>query len=446
MALAIAEIIRKKRDQISLNRDELALIIDSATKNSLDDAQLGAFLMACFINGLNEDESKNFTDLMRVSGKTLDLSSIEGPKVDKHSTGGVGDKTSMLIAPIVASCGASVPMITGRGLGHTGGTSDKLESIPGFKTEVSTEDFTKMLKKCHVAMICQSSDIAPADKKIYSVRDVTATIESIPLITASIMSKKLAEDLDALVLDVKVGSGAFMSSLDAAENLSRKLIETGKQFGVRVSSLITSMNQPLGLMVGNSNEIEECIQILKDEKLHPSSLDLLELSKELSAEMLLNSGISDDIEAARSKVDDSISTGKALEKFIEMVEVQGGDTKSIENTSLLPKAKEITDYKISKSSFIKDFNSREIGYAASELGGGRFKSQDPIDHSVGLEILKKKGQYIEKEEPFIKIHHNGDETKLKKCVERIEKAVTFSDSECSSETLILSRQNGETDG
>jgi pyrimidine-nucleoside phosphorylase len=353
-----------------------------------------------FIRGLNDAEGETLTREMLYSGDVLDFSDIDMPKADKHSTGGVGDKTSLLIAPIVAACGVAVPMISGRGLGHTGGTLDKLESIPGYNVNLPTDEFRKIVKTCGFAMTGQTDQIAPADKKIYALRDATATVPYIPLIVASIMSKKLAEGLDALVLDVKTGSGAFMESLEDAKTLSHALVQTGVKFGIKAEAVVSDMNQPLGQFVGNAHEIYECIKILRGEA-DDRAKATAELSIELSARMLLLSGIADTIESARTLVESKISNGDALERFKRNVGCQGGDQSVCDDPEKLFEQRiQKHEIKASSSGFVGAIDTLAIGNAVSEIGGGRMRAEDKIDSAVGYECAAQLGDRIVAGEPI----------------------------------------------
>ena len=388
------EIIEKKRDGLELSNDEISVFVGGVCDKTWADYQIAALLMAMFIRGLSDAESETLTREMLYSGDVLDFSDIEMPKADKHSTGGVGDKTSLLIAPIVAACGVAVPMISGRGLGHTGGTLDKLESIPGYNVKLPTDEFRKIVKTCGFAMSGQTDQIAPADKKLYALRDATATVPYIPLIVASIMSKKLAEGLDALVLDVKTGSGAFMQSLEDSKKLSHALVETGAKFGVKAQAVVSDMNQPLGQFVGNAHEIYECIKILRgdaDQRANATA----ELSIELSARMLLLTGIADSIESARTLVESKISNGEALERFQRNIGCQGGDQKVCDDPeTLLEKGIRKDEIKASRSGVVGTIDTLAIGNALSEIGGGRVRAEDEIDHAVGYECLAQLGNQI----------------------------------------------------
>jgi pyrimidine-nucleoside phosphorylase len=397
------ELIRKKRDNNILNEEEILFLINSYTKNKIPDYQFSAFLMAVFFNGMNKEETSALTKAMLYSGKVINLDSVPGAKVDKHSTGGVGDKTSLILAPIAAAAGIKVPMISGRGLGHTGGTLDKLESIPGFRTNLSLNDYKAVLRKCGAVLIGQTKDIAPADKLIYSLRDVTATVESIPLLTSSIMSKKLAEGIDSLVLDVKTGSGAFMKDLKGAKKLTQSLVDTAKSFNKKVIAFITDMNQPLGNYIGNWLEVYESIKILRGE----SSGDLLTLSTTLSGAMIYLGGKASSIDEGIEISKSLINNGKALEKFYEIVKCQGGELKYIMNPEKYPKSKSI-DFLISdKSGYLYKVDNFKIGIAALELGAGRKTLTDKIDHKAGLIFKKKIGDSLKKGEVIAELHSNS---------------------------------------
>lgn len=378
------EIIAKKRDGGELSLKEINSFIDGVCDFAWADYQISALLMAMFTRGLNIEEQDNLTRSMLHSGDVLDFSDIDAPKADKHSTGGVGDKTSLIIAPLVAACGVAVPMISGRGLGHTGGTLDKLEAIPGYNVNLSTREFRRIIKKCGFAMAGQTAEIAPADKKIYALRDATATVPYIPLIVASIMSKKLAEGLDVLVLDVKTGSGAFMCEFEDSKKLAEALVKTGTSFGVRTESVISDMSQPLGRFVGNAHEVYECINILKGE-IDEQSQSTWDLSLELSARILVMSGVKSDIEIARVFAQSVLDSGAAFEKFRLNVECQGGDTRICDNPEMLLDDSLIkTKIVAGESGFIAEIDTLAIGNAIVAIGGGRQKADDKIDHAVGF--------------------------------------------------------------
>ena len=394
------ELIRKKRDGGSLTSEEINYLVSSYTKKEIPDYQFSAFLMSGFLNGLDKNETSALTEAMLYSGKVLKLDSIKGMKVDKHSTGGVGDKTSLILAPIVAAAGVNVPMISGRGLGHSGGTLDKLESIPGFRTNLTLKEYKAAIKKCGAVLIGQTAEIAPADKLIYSLRDVTATVESIPFITASIMSKKLAEGIDGLVLDVKTGSGAFMKSQKDSEKLAHSLINTAKAFDKKVIAMITDMNQPLGNYIGNWLEVYESIKVLRGEV----KGDIFDLSIALSGAMIYLSGKASSIKegAEISKV--LISNGKAFDKFMEIVAEQGGNLKFIKNPEKYPEAKIIEKITAEKNGYLESVDNYMMGMFALELGAGRKTKEDKIDPAAGIIFKIKIGDYVKKGDVIAELH------------------------------------------
>lgn len=388
------EIIKKTRDRVPLTTEEIQNFIAGYTKGDIPDYQVSAWLMAVILKGLTSHETYVLTKAMLHSGTTIDLKSLPQTKVDKHSTGGVGDKTSLILGPIVAACGVVVPMMSGRGLGHTGGTLDKLESIPGFNTQLDHTVFKNILQKFGVCFIGQTKDICPADKKMYALRDVTGTVESLELISASIMSKKLAEDLDGLVLDVKFGSGAFMKSLTAAKALAQSLQNIGKNDGKKVTALLTNMSQPLGAFVGNSLEIFECLEILSGKALINKVgtdlyADTLELSLVLAAHMIFLGGKAADVNSARQLAQEALTSGKALRLFEEVCKAQGG------NLSRLPKAQHTLDIKAQNSGYISEFHGEAIGMLGIKLGAGRAKVTDIIAPTSGFKIHFKVGDKVE---------------------------------------------------
>lgn len=403
--MRVYDIISKKRDTEKLSKDEIDFFIDGYTKEKIPDYQMSAFLMAIFLNGMDIDETANLTLSMMRTGKTLDLSEVPQVKVDKHSTGGVGDKVSLILAPLVASCGLCVPMLSGRGLGYTGGTLDKLESISGFKTSFSLKKFEKNLKEIGVCIMGQTKDIAPADKKIYALRDVTATVDSIPLITSSILSKKLTEGADVVVFDVKVGNGAFMEDENRAISLAQTLIQVGKRLKKKMVALITDMNEPLGEAVGNSLEVIESIEALKGN----FQKDLMEVTFALGSCMLILGKRVKRFEKAKEILNQAIKDGKALDKFRQMIERQGGDKKVIDNYDLLPKAQFEILVKSPKSGYVRSVDTKKIGFSAVELGAGRERKEDKIDHSVGFLIKKKVGDYVKEDEVIAEIFANDKE-------------------------------------
>jgi pyrimidine-nucleoside phosphorylase len=378
------DIIRKKRDGAELSRDEITFFINGVTRNEIADYQSTALLMAIFLNGMTDAEQSALTDAMLRSGRILDFTDIPKPKADKHSTGGVGDKTSLLIAPFAAAAGVCVPMISGRGLGHTGGTLDKLESIPGYRVDLSLKEFRSVLDVAGFAMNGQTDEIAPADKKLYALRDATATVEAIPLIVASIISKKGAAGLDAMVIDVKTGSGAFMREPDRARELARALVTTGNSLGVLTQALMTDMNQPLGRAVGHSVEVRECIDLLRG-TVDEGSRPVLELSIELAARMLVLSGLEPTVESARARIQNVHESGAALESFRKNVEAQGGDPRVCDEPArILPLTDNEVKVESPRSGFITKVDTEEIGHAIAEAGGGRVRVEDKIDPTVGF--------------------------------------------------------------
>lgn len=384
------DLIRKKRDGFELSKEEIEFFAFSAADDSIPDYQISAMLMAMFLNGLNERETLELTEAMARSGDMVDLSAVDGIKGDKHSTGGVGDKTTLIVAPIVAECGVKVAKMSGRGLGHTGGTVDKLESIPGFRTSLSTDEFTEIVNRCGLCVAGQSGKLCPADKKLYALRDVTATVDNIPLIASSIMSKKLAGGADCIVLDVKCGSGAFMKDEESAKQLAEKMVEIGRGAGRKIAALITDMDVPLGYFIGNSLEIIEAVKTLKGN----GPEDLTEISILLAAKLLQLAGKGDFEECkalARSKIDD----GSALRKLAEMVCLQGGNADYILNTDLFSKAEHEYEITAWESGYIAHMNAEGIGSVCVELGAGRLRKEDKIDPSAGIILYKKTGDRVE---------------------------------------------------
>ena len=428
------ELISKKRDGQELSDSEIAFLIKGFTEGTLPDYQMSAFLMATFFKGMNDRETMALTQAMLQSGEIVDLSEIPGIKVDKHSTGGVGDKVSIVLAPIVAAAGVPVPMISGRGLGHTGGTLDKLESIPGFRVDYSIDEYKKKIAKIGVCMIGQTPTLVPADKKMYALRDVTATIQAIPLITGSIMSKKLAEGIDALVLDVKTGKGAFMQTYDKSVELAKKLIAVGEQFGKPTIAYITNMSEPLGNKIGNWLEIEECIDAMQGKG--PS--DLMEIIHQLSGTMTYLGGKTKTIEQGIEKSQKMIESGKAWDKFIEIVREQNGDVTFIESPGKYKKAKFSAEIKVDKTGYIQSLDALEIGLTSVGLGAGRQKAGDVIDPEAGIILYKKTGDAIESGETLIRIYTNKQDM-LETSQERIALAIQIGQQQVKKESLILKR-------
>ena len=401
--MRVVDLIRRKRDSGELTRVEIEELIAAYTRGDIPDYQMSAWLMAVVLRGMSRPEIAALTEAMLHSGSVLDFSGLPGAKVDKHSTGGVGDKTSLVIAPIVAAGGVKVPMISGRGLGHSGGTLDKLESIRGFNVNLSLADFRRVLETCGCALIGQTAEIAPADKKIYALRDVTGTVESPALICASIMSKKLAEGIDALVLDVKTGSGAFMKKIEDAANLAELLVETGKRMGKNVVALLTDMNQPLGRKAGNAMEVAESIEVLSG----TGPADLRELCLELAAWMFFLGERVKTVEEGKRLSSDLIASGHAREKFREIVGLQGGDIGVIDDPRRLPHARQTLEVTSPTDGFIAATQCEQLGVACVVLGGGREKKEDTIDPAVGLEFHKRIGDAVKRGEPLCTLHYNA---------------------------------------
>lgn len=431
-----AELIKKKRNGNPLTIPELEFFVNEYTKGSLPDYQMAAMLMAVFFQGMSERETLTFTECMRDSGSKLKFDKNKKFAVDKHSTGGIGDKTSIILAPLVACAGLSVPMISGRGLGHTGGTVDKLESIPGFSPFVSEEKCYDMIDKIGVSMMAQTENICPADKKIYALRDVTATVESLPLICASIMSKKLAEGVHGLVLDVKFGSGAFMKTIEKAKELANGLMSIGVYAGVKMATYLTNMNQPLGRFVGNSLEIQECIAIMKNEQFgdwKPDDFsDTRELTLELAGAMIYLGGKAHTPEAGHKLATEILNSGGAYEKFTKLCELQGG------NISKIGVAKKKVAVKSLKKGFINNFDSEKIGIAAILLGAGRKISTDRLDLTAGIEVFKKIGDRVDTDETLFVLHLNSDQA-TKEVSDTLLMAVQINDSKPESTPLIAER-------
>ena len=396
------DIIYKKRNGEKLSKEEIFFMIDGYNNCKIADYQMSAFLMAIFFKDINEEETFFLTDAMARSGEILDLSFLDGPTADKHSTGGVGDGTSLLIAPILASCGIYVPMMSGRALGHTGGTLDKLESIPGFNVNLDIEQFKLILKRNHFAMIGQTKEIAPVDKKMYALRDVTATIESIPLICSSIMSKKIAEGAKNILLDVKTGDAAFIKNYEETKILAQKMVNIGKNFKRNMIAVITDMDEPLGNAVGNSLEIIQAIDALKNK----NNNDFVELSIDLAAMIILQVGLVETFEQGQKLAKNKILSGQALNKFINMIELQGGNPKVVDDYSIFQKAQNIYYLKAVKNGYLKFIKTRDIGIASCLLGAGRLKVEDKIDFSSGIIIHKKSGDFINKGDVIFELKYN----------------------------------------
>jgi len=411
------DIIRKKRDAAELSRQEIEFLIEGVTQDRIPDYQLAAWLMAVVWRGMTRAELAALTEAMLHSGVVLDFSDLPSAKVDKHSTGGVGDKTSLVIAPVVAATGLYVPMISGRGLGHTGGTLDKLESIPGFNVNLSLKDFRRVLGACHCGLIGQTPEIAPADKRLYALRDVTSTVESPYLICASIMSKKMAEGIDALVLDVKTGDGAFMKKQADAEYLAELMVETGTRMGKKVVALITDMEQPLGRKVGNALEVEECIEVMNGR----GPEDLRDLCLELSGWMFVLGNRTKSVAEGRKLAAEVIASGRARDTFREIVRLQGGDARVVDDAARLPRARHQSQIHAKLAGFITGIHCEHVGVASMLLGGGREKKEDAVDPAVGLVLEKKIGDAVKAGEPLCTVHYN-DDARLDDSVALLEKS------------------------
>lgn len=420
--MRMVDVIDQKRNGGVLSDEQLQFFVDGVVDGSLPDYQISALLMAIYFQGMTDREQTQLTMKMMHSGERLDLSKIPGIKVDKHSTGGVGDKTSLPLAAMVAALGIPVPMISGRGLGHTGGTLDKLEAIPGFQVELSEQDFIKQVAEEKLAIVGATRDVAPADKKIYALRDVTDTVDSIPLIASSIMSKKLASGTDALVIDVKTGAGAFMKTEDSAVKLAKALVAIGKQAGLKCEAVISDMNQPLGSKIGNTLEIEETLDLLKVK----GPKDLLELVLELGSRMVVMGQQAASLAEARAKLEQTIADGSALARFKAMIKAQHGDPNVVDDYSLMPHAKYQIEYPAQKGGVIAKLTADEIGMASMLMGGGRQKADDQLDYAVGIELHKKIGDSVQKGESIMTIWSNRED--IDDVKELLDQAVAIKES------------------
>lgn len=417
----IISIICDKRDKKVLSKEQIHFFIKGYIDKKIEDYQASALLMAITINGMNSEETANLTEEMRVSGDVWDLSDIPGLKVDKHSTGGVGDKVSLILGPMIASCGAKMAKMSGRGLGHTGGTLDKMESIPGMKINLTKDEFKKQVQDIGLAIIGQDKDIDPADKKLYGLRDVTGTVQSIPLIASSIMSKKLASGADCILLDVKCGKGAFMKTFEDAKVLATEMVNIGKKLNKDVKAEITDMNQPLGKAVGNSLEIKEVIETLKGN----GPKDLVEICLSSGAILLQQAKLYNDRNEARKALEENIKNGKAFEKFKEFVKAQGGDVDYVDHPEKFPVSKNLIEIKSECDGYIKTIDALAIGLGSCHLGGGRMKLNDVIDMSAGIYLNKKVGDFAKKGELLCTLHTNKDNVEA--IVEQVKKAYLFQD-------------------
>ena len=431
--MRVVELIQKKRDGGPLTAGEVDAFVQAAAEGSWPDYQLSALLMAICIRGMTSHETAQLTQAMANSGERINLDSIPGTKIDKHSTGGVGDKTSLILAPLAAACGVIVPMMSGRGLGHTGGTLDKLEAIPGFRVDLSIEQFQRTLAKVGMAMIGQSQDVAPADRKLYALRDVTGTVESVPLITASILSKKLAEGISGLVMDVKCGQGAFMKTLADARVLAQSLVRVGTLNGLEVEAIITNMESPLGHAVGNAIETIEAIETLQGH----GPKDLETLSIELAARMVRMAGRADSLDDAKEQVRQALDSGMALDKFRECIERQGGDPDVIDDFDRFPQAPHMAELYASESGTIAMMNAEQIGIAALLLGAGRMRAEDRVDHAVGIHVAAKPGDTVKHgESPLFRVHYR-DEASWARAEPLLKSACVITDKAVSVPPLIL---------
>ncbi len=435
------DVIRKKRDGMELSAGEIEGLVNAYTNGDVPDYQVSAWLMAVVLRGMTRPETAALTDAMLHSGEVLDFSSLPARKVDKHSTGGVGDKTSLVLAPLAAAAGVAVPMISGRGLGHTGGTLDKLEAIPGFNVNLPVKEFRRVLETCGCAMIGQTAEIAPADRKLYALRDVTGTVESPFLICASIMSKKLAEGIDGLVLDVKTGSGAFMKSEEDAAFLAELMVETGERMGKQVVALITDMDQPLGNMIGNALEVVEVVEVLRG----AGPNDLRELCLELAAWMLHLGGAAKTVSEGRRQSVELISSGKALERFRQMVELQGGDVRVIDDSRKFSQARHTMQVMGPENGFVASMQCEQIGTACVILGGGRERKEDSVDPAVGIILHKKVGDRVRAGEALATIHYNA-ETRGERARQMISESYQIAEAPSQTKRPLVHRVIGKSGG
>jgi pyrimidine-nucleoside phosphorylase len=428
--MRMVDLIAKKRDGKELTKQEIDFMIQGYTNGEIPDYQMSAFAMAVFFCDMTPEERANLTMAMVESGDQIDLSAIEGIKVDKHSTGGVGDTTTLVLAPLVAAVDVPVAKMSGRGLGHTGGTIDKLEAVPGFHVEIDNNEFNELVNKNKVAVIGQSGNLTPADKKLYGLRDVTATVESIPMIASSIMSKKIAAGADAIVLDVKTGSGAFMKQLEDSKELAKAMVEIGNNLGRKTMAIISDMNQPLGFAIGNALEVREAIDTLKGQ----GPEDLQELCLVLGSQMVYLAEKASSVEGARKMLEEAISSGKALEKFKQFLEAQGGDASVVDHPSNLPTANYTFEVEAKEDGVISEIIANDIGTAAMILGAGRATKDSEIDLAVGLVLRKKIGESVKQGESLVTIHSNKEN--VEDVIERIYKSYKITHGEVKAPTLI----------
>ena len=424
------DLLRCVRDGAEVSGADLRAFVQGISSGSIPDYQASAFLMAVYQRGLSPDSITALTLAMRDSGQVIDLRHVPGIKVDKHSTGGVGDKISLPLAPLVAACGVPVPMVSGRGLGHTGGTLDKLQSIPGFRIDFGIERFRDTVRRVGVCLMGQTGDLAPADKKLYALRDVTATVESIPLITASILAKKLAEGIDALVLDVKVGRGAFMKDLASARQLAESLVRVGQGAGLRMRALLTRMEEPLGSTIGNALEVRESIAILRGH----GPADTTDLTLALAAEMLHLGGVAPSVAAARAQAEAALRDGRALAKFAEVIEAHEGNPRVIDDPSLLPQAPQRSEICAARSGRVQSMDSFALGMVAMRLGAGRERAEDTVDPAVGIELLCAVGDSVQAGQAMARVHHRGDASAA---VQQVEQAMVLGDAPVARSPAVL---------
>ena len=426
------DIIRQKRDGGALTRAEIEFIVAGVTDGTLPDYQTAALLMAVLLRGMSAEETAWLTEAMVRSGVRMQYTGLKGVAVDKHSTGGVGDKTSLVLAPLAAACGAAVPMMSGRGLGHTGGTLDKLESIPGFRTALTLEELQTAVERIGCALIGQTEDIAPADRKLYALRDVTGTVESIPLICASIMSKKIAEGVGGLVLDVKTGAGAFMKTLEEARQLAQALVDIGTASGVRTEAVITNMDAPLGRAVGNASEVIESIETLKGR----GPEDLTDLSVRLAARMTVLAGVHDSDERALAAVRSALTSGSGLERLRSVIENQGGDPQVIDDYSRLPSAPDREHVAAPRAGYVAGIQAQDVGFAAVALGAGRARIEDAVDHGVGIAVLAPVGTEVAAGDAILEVRHRNGRG-LGGALRLLDRAITISDVPPPPRPLVL---------
>ena len=429
--MLITEIIDKKKHGKSLTKEEIVFFINGYVDGSIPDYQMAALLMAIWFSGMDKQETANLTMAMAESGDQADLSAIEGIKVDKHSTGGVSDGTTLIVAPLVAACGGKVAKMSGRGLGHTGGTLDKLESIPGFSVMQSMDKFIKTVSDIGLSVIGQTDNLVPADKKLYALRDVTGTIDNISLIASSIMSKKIASGSDAIVLDIKTGNGAFMNRISDSVRLAETMVEIGKLAGRKTIAVVTDMNQPLGFSVGNTLEVKEAVEILQGQ--YESDLKVVAFT--LASRMLIASGLCDTESSAVEKLEEALSSGKALFKLAQMIEAQGGNPELVDDLSLLPQSSEIIPAAAERGGYIQEILTPDVGLSAMLLGAGRVKKEDEIDHSVGIWLKKRLGDYVEKGDVLAEFHVN-DKANLDAALEKFRNAYKIGDEQPEELPLI----------